>query len=349
MWKLYWVTAAPSPSKDCFVVAKTPRGAASIEEGGSGFETGDCSAVYVAPISEHFEKIAAAIRNKQLKLDSEPWPNYARPWLLTRMGAERQMRNGRNGWNLNGRFFAPGTFEEDFLNKSPFKGERWIFRGQSDAVWELRCHIDRMLGNRQILADKRIWLEKNLLKEFKRRAVPHIRSRPQSDWEWLFIAQHHGLPTRLLDWTSNPLVALFFAVRANIGDRDGVVHGYKHGAEVCDFSVQIDPFESARLELCEPPHVTERIAAQFGLFTAEPPNWSFRDDDDDDGRRPEIESWPVSHSATLRINKELESLGFSEATLFPGLGGICNDLRNSMRGSCKVPTKEDFPSEDTWL
>lgn len=185
-WKLFWVTT-PSPSENCFVVAKTPRDAASLEESGSGFETGDCGAVYVAPIAERFEKIAAAIRKKELKLDSEPWPDYARPWLLTRMGAERQMRNGRNGWSLNGHFFAPGTFEEDFLNKHPFlikrvedllrkinslKGGKWVFRGQSDAVWGLRCGIDRMLGNRQILAAERVSLEKSLLEEFKRRAVP---------------------------------------------------------------------------------------------------------------------------------------------------------------------------------
>lgn len=125
-----------------------------------------------------------------------------------------------------------------------------------------------------------------------------------------------------------------------------MVYGYKHGAAVCDFSVQTNPFESKRLELCEPAYVTERIAAQLGLFTAEPPDESPPDEDD---RRPETEFWPVSHKATRQINEELKSLGFSEATLFPGLDGICNDLLKSTRRSCNVSAKEEFPSEDTWL
>lgn len=51
-----------------------------------------------------------------------------------------------------------------------------------------------------------------LLNEFKRRAVHLVDERPQNDFEWLFIMQHYGVKTRLLDWTTNALVALYFAV-----------------------------------------------------------------------------------------------------------------------------------------
>lgn len=347
-WKLFWVTA-PSADENCFVVAVTARQAASLEESASGFDPGACDAEFIASIPNGFEQIAKRMHHRETGEEKLPWPEYAQPWLLRRMGADERMRSGRTGWLLNGRFFAPASFEESFgeppadkpfiietvdqlLEKAwTLTGERGVFRGHADALWELRSTIHRNKSASGLASADHVASERQLLHEFKLRAVPFVSHIPRNDFEWLFLAQHHGLPTRLLDWTSNPLVALFFAVRIRSGSRDGAVVAYKHGRPIYNMESNCDPFSVARIELCEPPHLSMRIAAQSGLFTLQPPLI----DPSTNSSASLAETWPVSYRWKERIRVQLGKLGISEGTMFPGLDGICRDITNANRRKAK--------------
>lgn len=211
---------------------------------------------------------------------------------------------------------------------------RGCFRGVPDARYSLipklgRVDIARLRSAG--LAYEIPEVEKTVIDTFKRSAVSFLPSVSYSEWEWLAIMQHHGAPTRLLDWSYSPLVALHFAVegiwRGDLATAraDAAVYHLDQGI-VINRRTHPDPFVLTEVALFGPPEVTPRISAQQGVFTIHPPPWTAYNTDS-------ITKIIIPGMLTTELNERMRRLGFSHSKLFPGLDTICFDINVA----CNLP------------
>lgn len=157
-------------------------------------------------------------------------------------------------------------------------------------------------------------IEKDMLERFKRHAPSYTSYLPANDVEWLFLAQHHGLPTRLLDWTFNPLVALFFALENDEKACAAVYRAYPFSTPA-KFT---DPFEVKQLAWVVPNLNNIRYKHQDGLFTLH--------------SVPNVEDLSKVHKKYIipqqfrnSIRWKLRKIGISKAHLFPSLDSLAYD------------------------
>jgi FRG domain len=108
----------------------------------------------------------------------------------------------------------------DFLDFASVRADgTWLFRGHGDAAFDLIPAI----GRQPSAAAYRLADEKILLEDFVHEAKRYLEADGFTELEWLAVAQHHGLPTRLLDWSANPMVAAWFATEDESNSADAEI------------------------------------------------------------------------------------------------------------------------------
>lgn len=226
----------------------------------------------------------------------------------------------------------------------------FVFRGLGDRKYELLTSLQRLGGDYAKL-------ESSLIRNFRKYAetVPH--GGPPSNWHWIAFAQHHGLPTRIMDWTWSPLVALHFAT-ADLKEMNKVgrvwcldsdkLFNYLPPNLIADLrkdyafvpTVELLDVHSRGLRdldalqgpqghfvlFFEPPSMDQRIVNQYALFSVMP------------GAGLKLEDWLANYPDVWKavdlpkdikweIRDKLDNMNMNERVLFPGVDGLSSWLK----------------------
>ena len=213
-----------------------------------------------------------------------------------------------------------------FIEEHCTEFDNVLFRGQNQD-WSLLPKIARLRLRGELSVHE---AEAKMLSSIKARSLPYLDSPPKNDWDWLSIAQHHGMATRLLDWTTNPLAALWFAIEKPAEkEKDGVVWVFTPAqADHVPDPDSSSPFQSDRTRIFMPKHINRRIVAQHGLFTVHyirKQDSRFVPLENNKQYKKCLMKLRVPPTAFPSLRSELDRCGINAATLYGDLVGLCRD------------------------
>jgi len=148
--------------------------------------------------------------------------------------------------------------------------------------------------------------------------MPFLVREPANDWEWLALAQHFGMATRLLDWTENALVAAYFATRVSWNGADRVLYILDE-TRLAEADPLANPFSFTDVRVYRPNHIAARITSQSGVFTMHGrPGTPFVGDF--------LERWVIRDECVIDLDMTIDSYGVTEASIFQDLGGLARHI-----------------------
>jgi hypothetical protein len=218
----------------------------------------------------------------------------------------------------------------------------WAFRGERDERWPLYSSLSRYLQNFGVA--RAAWPEQEgrILRIFKRKAHQFLDRPPDwdDDFQWLALMQHHGAPTRLIDFTWSPYVAAFFALERALGDcvvwamnpagvassripkssqKDPRVHG--------NFAAHYLKGDEHFIWMGEPQAMNRRLIAQSGTFLVpgvlDVPVEDILGDRDQENIVAKV---VLANSVREQGMRELYRMNITWATLFPDLDGLARSM-----------------------
>ena len=216
-----------------------------------------------------------------------------------------------------------------------YAGPVW-YRGHRSTTWNLEP---------KLLRPPAVESETHLINRFKQHASLLLPHHPANEFDWLFLMQHHGLSTRLLDWSENPLVGLYFSVERDT-DEDSTlwmllptVLNSKSSIRPA-FEYEIPSFEDEELKNYLPttiaretrsrlnpvaaiaPRNSARMQAQQGVFTITHRDNIYIDQVGDAANRDHIWRYIIPSATKSQIRADLRRLGITKFSVFPELSSI---------------------------